>query len=196
MTADAFRINRAPVLTLWAAVVAESFGFDPDEALTLGKALAGLTAQAKGQRLGIFTPSPEAVRKERAKKAKATGVLRVALLGRAVPVVRTDFGLRAVDKDQKPMAPTSVAKYFQSKFGERLPEVRGAMEKLAQSQGPEILATCAFKLYEAFRPEIPEGEGGMGCERDVKLGKNSAVGQVELRRKAPAEGTGRESVSD
>src|SRR6185295_19890309 len=81
---DTVTINRAPVLTLWASVVAECLGFDPDEALTLGKALAGLTAQSKGQRLGIFTPSPEAVRKERAKKAKATGVLRVALLGRAV----------------------------------------------------------------------------------------------------------------
>ena len=107
---DTVTINRAPVLTLWAAVVAECLGFDPDEALTLGKAVAGLTAQSKGQRLGIFTPSPEAVRKERAKKATATGVLRVALLGRAVAVLRTDFGLRAVDKDQKPMAPTSVAK--------------------------------------------------------------------------------------
>ena len=177
MTADAFRINRAPVLTLWAAVVAESFGFDPDEALTLGKALAGLTAQSKGQRLGIFTPSPEAVRKERAKKARATGILRVALLGRAVPVVRTDFGLRAVDKDQKPMAPTSVAKYLQSKFGERLPEVRGAMEKLAQSQGPEVLATCAFKLYEAFRPEIPEGEGGWGAKGTLSLEKIQQSGK-------------------
>jgi len=28
-------INRAPVLTLWAAVVAEMLGFDYDEALTL-----------------------------------------------------------------------------------------------------------------------------------------------------------------
>ncbi len=60
---DAVTINRAPVLTLWAAVVAERLGFDPDEALTLGKAVAGLTAQSKGQRLGIFTPSPEAVHK-------------------------------------------------------------------------------------------------------------------------------------
>ena len=171
MTSDAIRINRAPVLTLWAAVVAESLGFDPDEALTLGKALAGITAQSKGQRLGIFTPSPEAVRKERAKKAKAAGVLRVALLGRAVPVLRTDFGLRAVDKEQKPMAPTSVAKYLQSKFGERLPEVRGAMEKLAQSQGPEALANKAFQLYEAFRPEIPEGEGGWGAKGKLSLKK-------------------------
>jgi hypothetical protein len=31
-------INRAPVLTLWAAVVGQRLGFDEDEALTLGKA--------------------------------------------------------------------------------------------------------------------------------------------------------------
>ena len=48
------QINRAPVLTLWAAVVAEALGFAPDEALTLGKAVAGLNAQAKGRRLGIL----------------------------------------------------------------------------------------------------------------------------------------------
>src|SRR6516162_9715497 len=45
-------INRAPVLTLWAAVVAERLGFDEDEGLSLGKALAGLTAQTKGRRQG------------------------------------------------------------------------------------------------------------------------------------------------
>src|SRR5262245_48624446 len=168
---DIVTTNRAPVLTLWAAVVAERLGFDPDEALTLGKAVAGLTAQSKGQRLGIFSPSPENVRQERAKKAKAAGVLRVALLGRVVPVLRTDFGLRAVDKEQKPMAPTSVAKYLQSKFGDRLPEVRGAMEKLAKSHSAEALANKAFQLYEAFRPEIPEGESGWGAKGKLSLRK-------------------------
>ncbi len=168
---DAVTINRAPVLALWAAVVAECLGFDADEALTLGKAVAGLAAQSKGQRLGIFTPSPDAVRKERAKKAKTAGVLRVALLGRAVPVLRTDFGLRAVDKEQKPMAPTSVAKYLQSKFGERLPEVRTAMEKLAGSRGSEALVKEGFQLYEAFRPEIPEGETGWGAKGKLSLKK-------------------------
>jgi hypothetical protein len=93
---DFVTVNRTPVLTLWASVVAERLGFDPDEALTLGKAV--VTAQPQTQPFGFFTPSPEAVRKERAKKAKTTGMLRVALLGRVVPVVRTDFDLRAMDK--------------------------------------------------------------------------------------------------
>ncbi len=37
-------INRAPVFTLWAAIVAERLGFDKNEALTLGRAVAGLNA--------------------------------------------------------------------------------------------------------------------------------------------------------
>ena len=44
MPKDMVLINRAPVLTLWAAVVAERLGFNPDEALSLGKAVAGLNA--------------------------------------------------------------------------------------------------------------------------------------------------------
>ena len=56
MTSHQVQINRAPVLTLWAAVVAERMGFEWSEALTLGKVLAGLNAQSKGRMLGLFGP--------------------------------------------------------------------------------------------------------------------------------------------
>jgi hypothetical protein len=177
---DTLSINRAPVLTLWAAVVAERLGFDHEEALTLGKAVAGLTAQSKGQRLGIFAPSPAAVRQQRREKAKAAGVFPVALLGRAVPVLHTDEGLRAVGKDQKPVTPESVEKYLGSKFGEALPAVRRAMEKLAKSRSTEVLADEAFHLYEAFRPGVPAGERGWGAKGTLsvkKIEKLAASGQ-------------------
>ena len=45
-------------MTLWAAVVAARLGFDEDEALSLGKAVAGLNAQAKGRRRGSFFDCP------------------------------------------------------------------------------------------------------------------------------------------
>jgi hypothetical protein len=65
------QINRAPVLTLWTAVVAERLGFDHSEALTLGRALAGLTAHTKGVRLGIFEPaSADEVRERRGQLAE------------------------------------------------------------------------------------------------------------------------------
>jgi hypothetical protein len=41
-------INRAPVLTIWAAVVAMRLGFDWEEALTAGRAVAGLNAYLNG----------------------------------------------------------------------------------------------------------------------------------------------------
>src|SRR6266566_2245062 len=76
-------INRAPVLTLWAAVVAERLGFDEDEALTLGKAVAGLNAQAKGRRLGIFEPHEEKPKKAREKERGEE--FWIELCGRPVP---------------------------------------------------------------------------------------------------------------
>jgi hypothetical protein len=175
---DKVRINRAPVLTLWSAIVAERLGFKRDEALTLGKAVAGLTAQSKGQRLGIFTPSPAAVRQQRARKARAAGVFRVELLGRAVPVLHTDDGLRAVGKDQQPLAPQSVEKYLASKFGDALPDMRAAMTTLAKSRRPAQLAREAFALYEAFRPDVPEGEAGWGAKGTLSARKIESLAKA------------------
>lgn len=42
-------INRAPVLTLWVAVVAERQGFSREAGLTFGKAISGMLAQSKGR---------------------------------------------------------------------------------------------------------------------------------------------------
>jgi hypothetical protein len=154
-------INRAPVLTLWAAVVAERLGFDRDEALTLGKAVAGLNAYAKGVRLGIYEPTPKDVA-ERRKKLERGEQLRVDLLHRAVPVTRTAEGLRALAKD-RPIAPESVEKYLASKFGASLDAVRRSMATLARSFPPRDLAARAYRLYEQFRPEIPEGTRGWGA---------------------------------
>ena len=61
-------INRAPVLTLWAAIVAQRLDFNKKEALTLGKAVAGLNAQAKGRRLGIFKPHEQKAKEAREMK--------------------------------------------------------------------------------------------------------------------------------
>ena len=51
-------VNRAPVLTLWAAVVAEFLGFEHDEALTLGREGAGLNACVKAFPWGSSSRPP------------------------------------------------------------------------------------------------------------------------------------------
>ena len=159
----AVTVNRAPVLTLWAAVVAERLGFAHDEALTLGRAVAGLNAYSKGRSLGLFKPTPAGVRARRAARARKAGVFRVELLHRAVPVRHTDDGLRAVARDDEPVEPASVQRYLESKFGTALGPVAAAMIDLAASRDPGDLAAEAYGLYERFRPEVPAGTRGWGA---------------------------------
>lgn len=155
------KVNRAPVLTLWAAVVAERLGFDRDEALTMGRVVAGLNAYAKGKSLGLFKPVPEEVRRERERLREGVE-MHVDLLHRAVPVTVTPEGLRALSKG-KPIAPASVQRYLQGKFGDALGAVEQAMQKLAASIDPDELARSAYSLYEVFRPEVPAGVRGWGA---------------------------------
>jgi len=165
--ADTIAINRAPVLTLWAAVVAERLGFDRDEALTLGRAVAGLNAHSKGVSLGLFKPSPPEVREKRA-QLRPTEALTVELLHRAVPAVHTSGGLRALEKE-RPADPAAVQRYLASKFGDALDDVRAAMETLAQSRTPAQLAAQAYSLYEQFRPAVPAGTRGWGAKGALDL---------------------------
>jgi hypothetical protein len=155
------KVNRAPVLTLWAAIVAERLGFDRAEALTMGRVVAGLNAYAKGKSLGIFKPAPEAVKRER-ERLRAGRALHVDLLHRSVPVVRTPDGLRALSKD-KPVAPDSVQRYLEGKFGDALPAVEAAMRSLARALPQGALAERAYSLYETFRPDVPAGTRGWGA---------------------------------
>lgn len=160
-------INRAPVLTLWASVVAERLGFKPDEALSLGKALAGLNAQSKGQRLGIFKPTPKELKKVRERERGEE--FWVDLLGRALPAVNTDMGVRAA-VESKPIEPAGVERYLESKFGDALTDARKAMAKLASAFEPDELAERGFSLYEQFRPQIPEGLSGWSAKGELDLG--------------------------
>ena len=159
-------INRAPVLTLWAAVVAERLGFNRDEALSLGKAVAGLNAQTKGRALGIFEAKPEAARK--AKQQKRGEEFWITLCGRPVPAKDTENGVRAVSGD-KPIDPDSAARYLSQKFRDDLGSVREAMEALAKAFPPDDLSKRAFALYERFRPQIPSGKKGWGAKGTLDL---------------------------
>jgi hypothetical protein len=166
MATDKIQINRAPVMALWASIVAGQLGFDQAEALTLGKVVTGLNAQSKGQRLGIY--DPDEAKKEPARKRQPDEQYFTVLLGRRVPVVETEQGVRALNKD-KPVEPDSVERYLEKKFGEALEDVRAAMQELAVSYEPDELAKQAYALYEKFRPEIPEGKKGWGAAGDLDL---------------------------
>jgi len=164
---DTISINRAPVLTLWGAVVAARMGFAWEEALTLGRAVAGLNAQAKGRRLGIFKPAEVEPGKPR-KKHGLGEEFWVEVAGRAVPAKNTEHGVRAVVGDE-PIDPAAVDKYLRGKFGDDYDAARSAMEALAASYEPTDLASSAYSLYERFRPKIESGKRGWGQKGTLDL---------------------------
>jgi hypothetical protein len=169
------------VLTLWAAVVAQRLGFDQDEALTLGRAVAGLNAQSKGRKLGIFEPPDEEAK--RARKKEQGERFLVEVCGRSVPARNTPAGVRALQKDTE-MNPDSVRRYLEGKFGEALAAVRSAMTKLARAYTRGELVRRAYPLYERFRPDVPEGKRGWGARGQLDVGLIERL----AKRKAPRAG--------
>jgi hypothetical protein len=165
------RVNRAPVLTLWAAIVAERLGHPEETALTLGAAVGGTAARAKARRLGLAEDHPEEDGQRRrgdAGEQRST----VRLLGREIPVSRSsDDGPLLAAHDGRPQSPASVRAYLARAFGDRLGEVRAAMEALAASLPPDELNRIGFRLYERFRPEVPEGVEGWGAKAVFDIGR-------------------------
>jgi len=163
-------VNRAPVLTLWGAVVAERLGHPADTALTLGRAVAGSAARVKARSIG----------REERKADRDADTPRLAvdhvtapvfLLGKSIRLLpNADGELRAADGDQ-PANPAGVMRYLANAFGDHLTETRAAMEVLAARYDPTELNRIGFRLYEKFRPEIPPGAAGWGARGMLEVEK-------------------------
>ena len=132
------RVNAAPVLTLWASVVAERLGHPPDTALSLASAVAVAGTAAR---------------------ARPGGGQGIMLLGRQVPTTRLPDGtILAVDAAGAPAPAEPIRAYLARAFGNRLGEVRAAMEERAARHAPEELNRIALALFETFRP-LPPTDG-------------------------------------
>jgi hypothetical protein len=168
-TAAAIRVNRAPVLTLWASVVAERLGYPTDTALTLGRFVAGSSARAKARSLGIADETPEAAERREKRAASKPQRQTVRLLGRDVPVLPADDGTLRADDHGKPASVRGAQSYIARAFGDQLGDVRAAMDALAASLPPEELNRVGFRLYEQFRPEVPTGAEGWGATGELRI---------------------------
>lgn len=81
--------NRAPVLTLWAAVVAQREGYSWEEGLTFGRYIAGVLAHSKGKALGLYEDREvsEEEREDRRRREEEAGVERVRVFGMKCPAL-------------------------------------------------------------------------------------------------------------
>ena len=174
--ASQIKVNRAPVLTLWATVVAERLGHPPETALSLGSAVAGTAARAKARRLGIAEEKDHA--KDRADAAPAGAQPTTQLLGRQIKLTHDEDGVVLADGGGKPAPAGPVQAYVAKAFGGHLAEVREAMEDLAARYDPEELNRVGFRLYEHFRPEVPPDVRGWGARGVLDLGKIRSAGDL------------------
>jgi len=163
---DSISINRAPVLTLWVAVVAKREGFSFQEGLTYGKSISGMLAQSKGRSLGIYEAheKTEAEKEARKRRDEEMGVDRIDTFGMHVPVVSVGGGKHHAVSKGKPIDPGSVYSYLLKSFkGEEstLNTANEAMQALAGSIPKNQVGKKGYDLYEQFRPEW-KGWGAKG----------------------------------
>jgi len=172
---NAIQVNRAPVLTLWASVVAERLGHPPDLALSLAKSVAGTAARAKARRLGIAEESDQA--KDRHDAAPAPPQRTTLLLGKQIRLSIDKDGVVLAGAGGKPEPAGPVRAYISKAFGEHLAAVRGAMEDLASQLDPQELNRIGFRLYEHFRPEVPPDARGWGAKGLLDLDRIRTAGR-------------------
>lgn len=143
-------INRVPVLTLWAAAVAERQGYDWEESLSLGRAVALLTTQNKGEHSGEYEKASE--EGEHPRKPAAVAPQFIELCGRNVPINRTIKATRAMSGG-KEVHPEEVQAYLADAFGDDLTPTLKAMRKLARSFSKDELQVKAVELFQLFSPK-------------------------------------------
>ena len=117
------KVNRAPVLTMWVAAVAERQGFNFDEAVTFGKAISSLFAQSKGKRIGVVDDSAKEPEESGKKKSKKD-TEKFEVFGNSVYGKTTDKGRFAVESG-KAITPNTVKAYLHRAFKNDYDRVKG-----------------------------------------------------------------------
>ncbi|KAG2042350.1 hypothetical protein BDR03DRAFT_945113 [Suillus americanus] len=173
-------VNRAPLMTAWATVVAERLGFEREEALSIASVYTEMNAISKGVSLGLFEKS----RQKEIEPVKDSTQPYVDLLGRR-PLYRTQNEIwRALD-NTSPALPSTAFSYISRAFRQTTPYVMGALRLLAESFPPPELNNKGFGLYAEFRPDV-DGWGKRGevrCEQILSLRKKdrSAIAETAVK---------------
>ena len=190
-------INRAPVLTLWAAVLAH---LGPAKlpwlsALTVGKAIAAMIAQTRGRALGVLEPSQQGHKRQKTEQEKEHEADDVQVLGIKVHMADVD-GHTYATISNKPVSASQCDRYIHQHFGANRPRVIAAMKYLTHcllAKGADgeadVMGRYSFTLYEQFRPNVADGQApGWGQKGELDLKKIVEIGKNELES-AKTEGT-------
>ncbi|SJL01897.1 uncharacterized protein ARMOST_05221 [Armillaria ostoyae] len=196
-------INRAPLMSAWAMIVAERLGFRREEALSIASVYTEMNALSKGVSLGIYKDG-----KQKGLDAiKGGSQPYVELMGRRfvpgyyqflnvsdnharIPLYQSRSNQWRALLNSKPAQPSSPFSYISRSFRQTTPHIIGALRLLAESFTPKELNNKGWALYTEFRPSV-NGWGERSevkCETILNL-RNPAV------KAAEATGTSKEVSS-
>jgi hypothetical protein len=176
-------INRAPVLHLWGACVAQFL--HPELAwstcLSIGQAISTICAISKGRSIGAIEKpedTEERKRKKEEQRKKAEGLEEVEVM---------QFHLRMKgdwDETQVVLSGKNVSgseEGLKRKVGDGYEAVRDAMTGALESwKGEEDeLSKEAFGMYEDFRPSVVKGKGGWGRKGELSVERIESVVRKE-----------------
>ncbi|KAK1236492.1 hypothetical protein PQX77_000269 [Marasmius sp. AFHP31] len=167
-------INRAPLMTLWATMVAERMGFKREEALSIGidtrslichfpsmnqnhlvlysaSVYTEMNAISKGVSLGIFEEG-----KGKGLDATSGGTQPyVDFIGRSPLYQTQEEDWRAL-LHSIPVKPSAAFGYISRSFRQTTPHIAGSLRLLADSYSPNEINGKAWSLYVKFRPDVNE----------------------------------------
>ncbi|KAJ3866084.1 hypothetical protein EV359DRAFT_72057 [Lentinula novae-zelandiae] len=144
-------VNRAPLMTAWATVVAERMGFQREEALSIASSYTEMNALSKGVSLGIYKEGKQ----KGLEAAKGGTQPYVDLMGRR-PLYQIQNNCWRALHNGTPAQPSTAYAYLSRSLRQTMPFIMGALRLLVNSFTPQEINEKAWGLYTQFRPA---GEG-------------------------------------
>ena len=170
---DVVVINRAPVLELWAACVAQILhpSLSWQSSLSVGGAISTITAISKGRSIGTMKkPDPgeaQEKKEKRSNKAEKEELDEVEVMSFRLNLDK-DGQAMVGGKPKKGGEETLMKKYGGSEQYEKVK--RAFQNSLKRWKGKEEeLSERAFGFYEDFRPTIPPGQKGWGRKGQLRI---------------------------
>lgn len=165
-------INRAPVLELWGACVAQFLhpDFSWNLCLSIGSSVSTITAISKGRSIGKIAPPDESkddASKDQNKK-KEDDLPTVKVMG--FPMTIKDDSVIVKGKPKTTREVSLVRKYgSDDSYGKAKDAMSDALQDWKGKE--DELDTKAFHMYEQFRPDVAKGQKGWGRKGELHLSK-------------------------
>jgi len=168
-------INRAPVLELWGACVAQQLHPELSwlACLSIGASIATLTAIAKGRSIGtVAEADPDKETTKRKTVVDDTDLPVVRVMG--FPMRMRDDAVVVKGRPRQSREASLKRRFGEENLGKVREVMAGALRKAWNGREDE-LDKKAFHMYERFRPQVAKGQRGWGRKGELYLSRVESV---------------------